>query len=68
MIEIEIFNYLCFQSHIKNLMNCQQFFFLNFIRIKIYIDNSKVEEKDERSFPQSTKPDQSKTILLYKEK
>ena len=33
---------------------------------KIYIDNSKVQEKDERSFPQSIKPNQSKTILHYK--
>ena len=29
---------------------------------KIYIDNDKVEEKDERSFPQGEKPDQSKSI------
>ena len=42
-------------------MNFGGFFF--FIRKKIYIDNSKVEEKDERSLPQSTKPDQSKVIL-----
>ena len=39
------------------------FFFL--IRNKIDIDNSTVEEKDERSYSQSTKSDQSKAILLY---
>ena len=31
----------------------------------IYIYISKVEEMDERPLPQSTKPDQSKTILLH---
>ena len=35
----------------------------------MYIDNNKVEKKDERSFLQSTKLDQSKIIFLqYKEK
>ena len=31
----------------------------------MYIDNNKVEGKDERSFPQSTRLDQSKSILLH---
>ena len=35
------------------------------LETKIYIDNNKVEEKDEKFFPQSTKPDQSKTIFLH---
>ena len=35
------------------------------IRNEKYIDNSKVQEKNERFFPQNTKPDQSKTILHY---
>ena len=35
----------------------------------MYIDNNKVEKKDERSFLQSKKLDQSKIIFLqYKEK
>ena len=36
-------------------------FLFFFIRNRKYIDNNKDEEKDERSFPQSTKPDQSKS-------
>ena len=32
---------------------------------KLKVDNSKVEQKDERSFPQSTKPYQSETILIH---
>ena len=44
----------------------KEFFPFYFFDHKIYIDNSKVQEKDERSFPQSIKPNQSKTILHYK--
>ena len=32
---------------------------------EIDIDNSEVQDNDERSFPQNTEPDQSKTILLH---
>ena len=50
---------------LKSFVSIPFFYFFFFIKNKIYIDNSKVEEKDERSFPQSTKLDQSKTKLFH---
>ena len=41
------------------------YFLIGLIRNKIYIDNNKVEEKDERCLPQNSKLDQNKTILLH---
>ena len=46
---------LCVSKLSLNLFLFFIFYFL--IGNKIYIDNSKVEEADETSFPQSTKPD-----------
>ena len=56
-------------SVLQFLFFCFGFFFfylfIFIIKNKIYIDNSKVQGKDERSFPQNTKPNQIKTRFLH---
>ena len=47
-----------------HLVKSFHFVFFFFNQKRNNIDNSKVQKKDERFFPQNIKPNQSKTILL----